>query len=301
MIVLTLIGAALGAVIFGLVVLLVPPRRSALTELGRFDALQRAGDPSLHVAAGSDGQSREVRLGAWAVGQFTRRGIRFAGLRADLMLTGRSFEAFMGRKILLAAGTFLAGILLGGYLQYGLGFSFPPGSTVLAAAVLGVAFFFTPDGDARKEARRRRAQFTEDLSVFLELVALEMAGYAAPEAAVPQAAARGGTWSMMLVRDTLLRARLSGQDSWDALSQLGQRIGVKDLEDLGALIKNVSDDGAQVRQTLSARAASMRRARLAAEQGRADERTQSMRLAQLLIAAGFALFLLYPAIVSIKV
>ncbi len=301
MIVLTLIGAALGAVIFGLVVLLVPPRRSALTELGRFDALQRAGSFAVDVAAGSDAQSGEVRLGAWAAGQFTRHGIRFAGLRADLMLTGRGFDAFIGRKILLGAGTFLAGILLGGYLQYGLGFSFPPGSTVLAAAVLGVAFFFTPDGDVRKEARRRRAQFTEDLSVFLELVALEMAGYAAPEAAVPQAASRGGTWSMMLVRDTLLRARLSGQDSWDALGQLGQRIGVKDLQDLAALIKNVSDDGAQVRQTLSARAASMRRARLAAEQGRADERTQSMRLAQLLIAAGFALFLLYPAIVSIKV
>ena len=72
---------------------------------------------------------------------------------------------------------------------------------------------------------------------------------------------------MLLIRETLLRARLSGEDTWDALAELGERIGVSDLRELGSLIKNVSDDGAQVRQTLSARAASMRRARLANEEG----------------------------------
>jgi hypothetical protein len=130
-------------------------------------------------------------------------------------------------------------------------------------------------------------------------VALEMAGYAAAEAALPQAARRGGTWSMLLIRDTLLRARLSGEDSWDALTELGQRIGVSDLRELGSLIKNVADDGARVRQTLSARAASMRRARMASEEGAAAERNQSMRLAQLLIAFGFMLFVGYPAFVNI--
>jgi tight adherence protein C len=136
--------------------------------------------------------------------------------------------------------------------------------------------------------------------VYLELVSLEMAGYAAAETALPQAAKRGGTWSMVLIRETLLRARLSGEDTWGALADLGERIGVSDLRDLGSLIKNVADDGAQVRQTLSARAASMRRARLANEEGAAEERTQSMRLAQLLIAFGFMLFVGYPAFVNIK-
>jgi tight adherence protein C len=98
----------------------------------------------------------------------------------------------------------------------------------------------------------------------------------------------------------LVRAQLSGEDKWDALAELGQRIGVADLRELGSLIKNVADDGAQVRQTLSARAASMRRARLASEEGAAEERNQSMRLAQLLIALGFMVFVGYPAFVNIK-
>ena len=61
----------------------------------------------------------------------------------------------------------------------------------------------------------------------------------------------------------------------------------------------VADDGAQVRDTLTARAASMRRARLADEEGEAEERNQSMRLAHMLIAFGFMIFVGYPAFMSI--
>ncbi|MGH3626502.1 MAG: hypothetical protein ACRDRL_03530, partial [Sciscionella sp.] len=118
--------------------------------------------------------------------------------------------------------------------------------------------------------------------------------------ALPEAAQRGGGWPMMLIRDTLFRARRAGQSEWDALAALGERIGVDDLRELGALIRLVADDGAQVRATLTARAASMRRARLANEEGAAEERNQSMRLAQMLIAFGFMIFVGYPAFVNIK-
>ena len=109
-----------------------------------------------------------------------------------------------------------------------------------------------------------------------------------------------GGWPMILIRDTLFRARMSGDDEWTALAGLGERIGVADLRELGALIKLVADDGAQVRSTLTARAASMRRAQLADEEGNAEERNQSMRLAQMLIALGFMLFVGYPAFVNIQ-
>jgi Flp pilus assembly protein TadB len=215
-------------------------------------------------------------------------------------LTGDTFDAVMGRKVVAAVGGFLIALLALSWLQYGAGISLPTGAPLAVAAIAAAALFWAPDVDVRREAKRRRAEFTEDLSVYLELVSLEMAGYAAAEAALPEAAKRGGTWSMLLIRETLLRARLSGEDTWDALAELGERIGVADLRELGSLIKNVADDGAQVRQTLSARAASMRRARLANEEGVAEERNQSMRLAQLLIAFGFMLFVGYPAFVNIK-
>jgi hypothetical protein len=295
-----LLGAAIGALLFWLVIKVIPPRRSPLVDLGRFDAHHRSRppvtEPSPRTRAAVD---VEGRIGCWVAAELARRGIRYAGLRQDLALTGRSFESVLGCKVVAAVGGFLIGLLAVGWVQYGLGAALPAGAPVVVAVIATAALFVAPDLDMRREARRRRAEFTEDLAVYLELVALEMAGYAAAEAALPQAARHGGTWSMLLIRDTLLRARLSGEDSWDALTELGQRIGVSDLRELGSLIKNVADDGAQVRQTLSARAASMRRARMSSEEGAAAERNQSMRLAQLLIAFGFMLFVGYPAFVNI--
>lgn len=305
MIQLAFIGAAIGACLFWLFYKAFPPRRSPLTELAQFDA-HRAGehaqehavdDPAARTKLGASAQGR---VGHWFATELARRGVRYKGLRQDLVLTGQIFDALMGRKVVAAVGGFVLTALVLAWLQYARDVHLPTGAPLVVALLVAAALFVAPDIDIRKEAKRRRAEFTEDLSVYLELVSLEMAGYAAAETALPQAAKRGGTWSMLLIRETLLRARLSGEDTWDALADLGRRIGVPDLRELGSLIKNVADDGAQVRQTLSARAASMRRARLANEEGAAEERNQSMRLAQLLIAFGFMLFVGYPAFVNIK-
>ena len=295
-----LLGAVIGALLFWLAIKVIPPRRSPLVDLGRFDAYHRSPPPLTEPWSRTrETADVEGRIGYWVATELTRHGIRHAGLMQDLALTGRSLESMLGRKVVAAAGGFLIGLLAMGWVQYGLGAALPTGAPVVVAVIAAAALFLAPDVDVRREARRRRAAFTEDLAVYLELVALEMAGYAAAEAALPQAARHGGTWSMLLIRDSLLRARLSGEDSWDALTALGQRIGVSDLRELGSLIRNVADDGAQVRQTLSARAASMRRARMASEEGAAAERNQSMRLAQLLIAFGFMVFVGYPAFVNI--
>lgn len=305
MIELALIGAAIGACLFWLVFKLIPPKTNPLVQLAQFDA-HRLAQHGLDVDVEGPGVRPKVatdvqgRIGHWFAVELQRRGIRYTGLRQDLMLTGHSFDALLGRKVVAAAGGFVLALLALSWLQYGRGLHLPTGAPLVVALVVAVLAFLAPDVDVRKEAKRRREEFTENLSVYLELVSLEMAGYAAAETALPQAAQRGGTWAMVLIRETLLRARLSGQDTWDALAELGQRIGVPDLRELGSLIKNVSDDGAQVRQTLSARAASMRRARLAHEEGAAKERDQSARLAQVLIVMGFMLFVSYPAFVNVK-
>lgn len=304
MIRMALLGAVLGTLLCWLIVTIAPPRRSPLVGLGQFDAHRRNTAASgSHDEFATDARPlglMQRRVGRWLAAELNRRGIRYRGLRQDLALTGQAFDTLLGRKTLAAVGGFLVAVLAVSWLQYGVGLSLPTGAPVAVALLAAAALFFAPDVDVRKTARRRRAEFTEDLSIYLDLVALEMAGYAAAEAALPHAAKPGGTWSMLLIRDTLLRARLSGVDSWDALADLGQRIGVPDLRELGSLVKNVADDGAQVRQTLTARAASMRRARLANEEGAAEERNQSMRLAQMLIAFGFMIFVGYPAFVNIK-
>ena len=61
----------------------------------------------------------------------------------------------------------------------------------------------------------------------------------------------------------------------------------------------VEHDGARVRMTLSARAATMRRRELADAEGKAAERDVSMTVAQLVVVAGFLVFLAYPAVVNV--
>ena len=58
----------------------------------------------------------------------------------------------------------------------------------------------------------------------------------------------------------------------------------------------VADDGAKVRESLSARAASLRRRELADLEGQAGEKSQSMLVAQMLLIAGFLIFLTYPVV-----
>ncbi len=298
MIGMAIVGAVLGAVLFTLIIKVVPPKRGALVELGQFYAHYRG--PDVAAAPTRTDADTQGRIGAWVSAELARRGIRYTSLRHDLALTGQSFETVMGRKVVASVGGFLVGLVALSTLQYVAGVGLPTGAPLAVALIAAVALFVAPDLDVRKEAKKRRAEFTEQLSIFLDLVSLKMAGHAAAASALPEAAQRGGGWPMMLIRDTLFRARLSGQDEWDALGQLGERIAVPDLRDLGALVKLVADDGAQVRTTLTARAASMRRARLADEEGNAEERNQSMRLAHMLIAVGFMVFVGYPAFVNIK-
>jgi len=296
MIAMALVGVALGAVLFALVVVLVRPQRSTLVQLGQFYAHYRG--PQTVTAPAVTAKDVRERIGQRIAVELARHKIGYGGLRSDLALTGESFETVMGRKAIAAACWFLGGVLAGSLLQSYLGL--PTGAPLAVGVIAAVAAFMAPDYDTRKEAKARRAVFTEQLSIFFDLVSLKMAGHAAAASALPEAAERGGGWPMILIRDTLFRARQTNANEWDALSKLGERIGVADLRDLGALVKLVADDGAQVRDTLTARAASMRRARLADEEGSADERNQSMRLAQILIMIGFAIFVGYPAFVNIS-
>ena len=205
----------------------------------------------------------------------------------------------MGRKVLLAVGGFLAALLLLLAAQTVVGVGLSAGVPLIVALLVAIGLFFVPDAEARTTATKRRLDFRRALGAYLDLVALEMAGSAAPAEALPQAATVGAGWPLALIRDTLYKATRAGVDQWAALSDLGRRIGIPELRDLGQLIQLVAHDGARVRSTLTARATTMRRRELADLAGDAGKRDQSMRLAQVVIGLGFVLFLGYPAVVNV--
>jgi Flp pilus assembly protein TadB len=296
-----LVGAVIGGCVFALIWRLASPRPSALVQLARFDAHHRTDRRTNPVAPTSEGTRRgwRSRVGARVAAELERRGIAYTSLRQDVALTGQTLESVLGRKV----AAFLAGFLLvtvtTAAVRVTSGLALPSAGLLLAAVLVGTAFSFLPDLEARRAADARRREFRRALAAYLDLVALEMAGSAAPTEALPNAARVGAGWPMALLRDTLWRASLSGQDQWDALTVLGERIAVPELRDLGALVRLVGRDGARIRQTLTARAATMRRRELAEVEGQAGEKDQSMRLAQILIGFGFIVFLTYPAIVNV--
>ena len=83
---------------------------------------------------------------------------------------------------------------------------------------------------------------------------------------------------------------------WAALGRLGDEVGLNELRDLSAALTLVADDGAKIRASLAARAATLRRRELAEMEGKAGQRSQSMLVAQMLIVLGYLLFLAYPAV-----
>ena len=297
MIVMAALGAALGATLFGLSWLLIPRRTSIPVQLARFDARQSAPsrpEPEL----GSFSRVR-THLGVRLTGWLASRGITYPHLRQDLAVTGGNLETLMGRKVLAFAGGFFSVVAAGVFLRTSLDVALPLASPALLAVGVGAGLFFAPDLQTHRQATVARRQFRRVLGSWLDLVALEMAGSAAPAEALPSAARIGSSWPMLVLSDTLYRATTAGQDHWDALTDLGHRIGVSELIDLAALTRLVGRDGARVRDTLTARAASMRRALLADAESHAGRQDQSMILAQILIGLAFIVFLMYPALANV--
>jgi Flp pilus assembly protein TadB len=219
-------------------------------------------------------------------------------LRSDLMLVSRSVETQLAMTILGAGLGVVFPLLYAGLLTAlipGL-----PASTPFFLALIGlVVGGLLPTAQLSSKAKVRRRDFRHVVGSFLDLVALNLSGGRGVPEALTSAASISDGWAMVQIRDCLEIARLQGVTPWAALGELGNQAGVTELRDLAAALELVADDGAKVRESLAARAASLRRRELADAEGRAQARSQSMLVAQLLLAVGFLIFLIYPAIVRV--
>jgi tight adherence protein C len=201
----------------------------------------------------------------------------------------------LATKILLAILGFLFAPLALVVLS-AVGIHVPVVVPLFVAALLAVVFFFVPDLELKQKAEERRRDFRHAVGAFLDLVSMNLAGGRGVHEALMAASEIGQGWAMWRIRDALANARITGQTPWRALGLLGDEIRLDELRDLSAALGLVADDGAKVRQSLTARAASLRRREVADLEGAAGEKSQVMLVAQMLMCAGFLIFLLYPAV-----
>jgi tight adherence protein C len=287
--------AGLGLLVF--VMALRPARTGIAVGIARLDADRQPTRFSVSEAIlTNEGLSGwRVQLGSRLAGALEARGMRVQSLRSDLAVLGRSLEGFLASTVLFAVGGLLFGPVLAtaaAAAGISLGLTVSLGMALLFALLGGLL----PLLAVRKEAAARRQDFRHAVGAFLDLVSMNLAGGRGVPEALTAAAAIGGGWPFARLRDTLAFARLQGLTPWAALGRLGDEVGLNELRDLAAALALVADDGAKIRDSLAARAATLRRRELAEMEGRAGERSQSMLVAQMLIVLGYLLFLAYPAV-----
>ncbi len=287
-----LAGALTGAGLFLFVLALVPKRASLARQMATFD-----GPRPLPGQAGAGQRDSAVsrRLGRALAAFCAEQGWEFPSLQANLAIGGRSFENFLATKLLLG----LFGLVLGPavlLLASLAGLPVPVLVPVWLGLVLGGAFFFLPDLEVRQQAAARRRDFRHAIGAFLDLVSMNLSGGRGVPEALLAASQIGSGWAFWRLRDALASARITGQTPWQALGELGEEVRVDELRDLAAALSLVAEDGAKVRESLTARAASLRRRELADLEVQAGEKSQSMLDAQMLLCAGFLIYLTYTVV-----
>lgn len=294
-------GALSGAGVLMLVLILAPPAIQPAAALAELDS-QRDERRLRQEARRLNPQERALpdwldALGYRAAALLRRTGIDLGALSSDLSVLGRSLERHLVASLLLGLLGFGAPLLI---TALGALAGRPMGSLpLLACLVLGAAMAALPTVRLRSRAAQARRDFRHVVGSFLDLVSMSLsAGRGVPEA-LDAASALSDDPAMARIRDALAAARLRGETPWAAMGRLGETLRIDELRDLSAALALVAEDGAKIRESLSARATSMRRRELADAEGRAGENSESMLVAQLVIAIGFIVFLVYPALSGI--
>lgn len=276
-------------------------RGSGATQLAALDAARARSRRTEGLGHGQRGVREESlpmrKFGAHLRAALENRGVRVpAPLQADLAVMGRTIEGHLASSVLTSViAAFAMGVAVSPAILFGFGTTTPVWVALLFA-LLGLVL---PTLQLRSTAADRRRDFRHAVSAFLDLVSMNLAGGRGVPEALSAAVAISDGWAMVRIRDTLQTARLHGVTPWAALGQLGDELAVEELRDLAATLALVAEDGAKVRESLAARAASMRQRELADAESRAAQKSQSMLVAQLLLCVGFLLFLGFPAVAAL--
>jgi Flp pilus assembly protein TadB len=293
MIVALICGAGIGLGVLVTARGLRPPRPALATSLERLRPGAVDGGER-RVFAGRL-ETEGARLGQRLAAAVDRSGLRLASTRADLAVLGKPLERFYLDKVLFAVVGFA--LVPATVAALGIaGIRLPVIMPVWVSILMSVGGFFLPDLLIRGEAADRRRSFRHALSAFLELVRINLAGGAGIEGALHDAVRVGQGWAFAHLRETLAVARLSGDTPWAALGRLGVELRVDELVELSSSLVLAGSEGAKIRESLAAKADSLRRHEAALAEAKAQQASERMSLPIACLLMGFMVFLGYPAI-----
>jgi|RhiMetdeSRZDD1v2_1073273.scaffolds.fasta_scaffold04453_9 tight adherence protein C len=291
-----LFGAGIGLGIARLVWLLAPRRVDMVGAAQRWEAARATA--AVHTPPGMARTGVQAKVGRMLAVRLGRHGVQMQQIRQDLAMVNRDLEGFLVTTTLKSlAGLVLPSVLFA--LLRSAGASPPPSAPLVFGVIFAVGFVFVSIEQLHREADDRRDELRRTLSTYLDLVAMAMAGGRGHPEALPMAAQIGSGWTFELLEDTVVGARDAGTTPWAALGELGRRCDISELRDLAVAVTLVADNGARVRETLMARAESLRQSRITAAKEDAQKRSDSIEWNQLVIAGGFVVWLFYPTVVNL--
>jgi Flp pilus assembly protein TadB len=218
------------------------------------------------------------------------------GVLADLRIVNRSPEVHAAYVAVAAvAGLFGPASLLAvaealGVVSIGL---VAPLGVALAGAIAGP---LSVHRSVRSSAAAQRNDLRYQLSSYLDVVTMLLAGNVGNEGALRQAAQAGDGRLFVELRKRILIAETSSRSLVWALGQLGEDLDLTELQQISASASLASSAGAPVAKSLAAKCATLRSA-LSAEQ-EADARVRTGKLTIPLVGMSLLIMasVIYPAL-----
>jgi len=243
-------------------------------------------------------EDRDLRLGTYLIRVLPPLAQAMERNRADLRIMNRSAEeqaARVGAFVLFALvlGPWLAFV---GWIS---GINPPPiipGLFAIGGALFGVLL---PFASLRSEAKDRRKAFSYALSAWCDVVVMNLASGRGVEQAMETAAAAGDGWPFAELRGALRSGYVRGEPPWAALSRLGEELRLTDLDELASTVAMAGEEGASVRESVAAKARTIRQRITADDETASAAKTERMTLPSVLLAFGFLMFLAYPALAAV--
>lgn len=293
MIALALCGMGVAAGLVLAFLALSPARPSLEAELAR---LARSAPAPAAPPASRDRYARLRRsLGSALAEPLGAAGLVPAGLDADLQILEQDRADWAAQVGVAAAGLGATVVVLLALFAVVVGFVVPIFLVLATLVVVAGLSWLVPTVSARAAARGRRDHFRAVLATWLELVTLSQAAGTGLEGAMDAACSLADDWALRRLGRALANARHLGLAPWEGLRQLGAELGVDELGQIAAMLTLAGSEGARVRASLAAGAASLRGRQLATTEAEANRVSERLFLPATVIMIAFLLFLTFPA------
>lgn len=153
-----------------------------------------------------------------------------------------------------------------------------------------------PEVDLRSRARAARRAWSQALTVYVDIVGISLAGGAGVEEALSVAARTGSGPQFQELAETLRTAQTRRQRPWDAMGELGASADIPALRELAAAVELAAESGSRIRESLIAKAASMRVRQLTEAEADAQKASETLGTAPALLAVAAVVLIGYPAV-----